>query len=117
MQSAPFVRKASDTAPVACPCGEARRIVTGEDNDRLSVHRVTIAGEAKKHYHERLTECYVVLSGTGEVELGDERVVMEPDDVVFIPPGTQHAMRGHFEIINIVAPPFDPEDEFVVEGD
>ena len=112
----PFVRKASDTQPADCPCGEARRIVTSEDNNLLSVHRVKIAGEAKKHYHERLTECYVVLSGTGEVELNDELTTVEPDDVVFIPPGTQHAMRGHFEIINIVAPPFDPADEHVVES-
>ncbi len=111
-----FVRKASDVQPVPCPCGQATRIITGEDNDLVSVHRVQIDGEAKKHYHDRLTECYVVLTGTGEIELDDDRVAVGPGDVVYIPPKTQHALRGRFEIINVVAPPFDPSDEQVVEG-
>jgi len=56
-----------------------------------------------------------VLAGTGEVELDDERIGVEPGDTVYIPPNTEHAMRGHFEIINVVAPPFDESDECVVE--
>ena len=110
-----FVRRASDVQPVPCPCGQATRIITGEDNDLVSVHRVRIDGEAQKHYHDRLTECYVVLTGMGEIELDDDTVAVEPGDVVYIPPKTQHALRGRFEIINVVAPPFDASDEHVVE--
>ncbi|MCP4642769.1 MAG: cupin domain-containing protein [bacterium] len=110
-----YVRKAADVTPVPCPCGEATRIVTGADNDRVSIHRVRIEGEAKKHYHKVLHEHYIVLEGSGEVELGDERVPVEAGDVIAIPPGTPHALRGHFEIINVVTPPFDSEDEYVVE--
>lgn len=111
MSEGPFIRNVSDVAPVPCPCGEARRIVTGADNDRVSIHRVSINGEARVHYHERLTEHYVVLEGTGEIELDGVRHAVGPGDVVAIPPGTHHALRGHFEILNIVTPPFDPEDE------
>jgi len=110
-----FVRKARDVAPVRCPCGSATRIITAADNDRVSVHRVAIRGEAKTHYHETLTEVYVILEGTGEIELDDEHVPVEPGDVVYIPPSTRHALHGHFDIINIVSPPFDADDEHMVE--
>ncbi len=116
--SQPYVvRRLEDVEVVSCPCGAARRIITGADNDLLSVHRVTISKEAQKHYHKRLTEYYVVLSGTGEIELNDDRVPVKPGDVVMIPPLTKHVARGDFEIINIVCPPFDPNDEYLAEGD
>jgi len=111
----PFIRKASDVTAVPCPCGEATRIITGEDNDRVSIHRVRISGEAKLHYHETFTEYYFIISGTGEIELDDTKHQVEPGDVVHIPPRTRHALRGEFEIINIVSPPFDASDEHVVE--
>jgi len=110
-----FVRHGSDVAPVPCPCGQATRIISGADNDLVSIHRVRIDGEAKMHYHKVLAEHYVVLSGSGEIELDDERIAVGPGDVVYIPPGTAHALRGRFEIINVVTPPFDPADEYVVE--
>jgi mannose-6-phosphate isomerase-like protein (cupin superfamily) len=76
---------------------------------------VKISGEAKKHYHKTLTEYYVVLEGAGEIEMNDTLVAVESGDVLMIPPGTRHALRGKFEIINVVVPPFDPEDEYLVE--
>ena len=44
-----------------------------------------------------------------------KRIPVEPGDVVYIPPGTRHALRGTVEILNVVSPPFDAADEFVVE--
>jgi len=32
-----------------------------------------------------------------------------------IPPGVAHAARGDLTIINVVVPPFDPDDEEAVE--
>ena len=113
-QRTAFVRKTADVPPADCPCGQSRRIVTAADNDRLSIHRVTIAGSAREHYHKTLTEYYYVLTGAGEVTLDDRRTAVGPGDVICIPPGTRHAMRGDFEILNIVTPPFDPADEYEV---
>lgn len=115
MTAKPVIRNAADVQPVACPCGEARRIITGEDGGAVSIHRVSISQEAKKHFHTRLTEYYVILSGEGEMELGDERVPVKPGDVVMIPPGVAHVARGNFEIINVVSPAFDPADEHLAE--
>jgi mannose-6-phosphate isomerase-like protein (cupin superfamily) len=106
-----LIRNVEDVEPVPCPCGQARRIITGKDTPHLSIHRVTIDSEAEVHYHEGLTEYYVILDGAGEIEANGERFSVKPGDVVMIPPETRHALRGTFEIINIVAPPFDPNDE------
>ncbi len=110
-----LVRHMDEVSPVPCPCGQAARIITGADNDLVSIHRVRIEGEAKEHYHKKLTEYYVVLSGSGEMELDGRRVPVEPGHVIMISPNTRHALRGHFEIINMVCPPFEEGDEYVVE--
>jgi len=110
-----FVRKLADAAPVPCPCGQSWRIITRTDNDRVSVHRVRINGEAKTHYHKTLSEYYVILDGEGEIELDGQLHAVAPGDVVYIPPLTRHALRGSFEIINVASPPFDPADEHLVE--
>jgi mannose-6-phosphate isomerase-like protein (cupin superfamily) len=109
-----IIRNVADVAPVPCPCGQSRRIITEADNELVSVHRVTVSGKAKPHYHERLTEYYVILEGSGVIVLNDERIQVRPDDVIMIPPGTRHALEGEFEIINIVCPPFDAADEHLV---
>lgn len=114
MKKRVLVRNVEDVEAVACPCGEARRIVTADDTSQLSIHRVSIRGEAESHYHKRLTEYYVILDGVGEIEADGELLSVKPGDVIMIPPETRHALRGNFDIINIVAPPFDPEDEHVV---
>ena len=115
MKDTYVLKRLAEVQPVACPCGSARRVLTGDDNDLISVHRVEISKEAKKHYHRRLTETYVILSGSGEMELDEDRIPVSPGDVIMIPPHTRHVAHGNFEILNIVCPPFDPEDEIVVE--
>jgi mannose-6-phosphate isomerase-like protein (cupin superfamily) len=112
---AALVRRLAETASTPCPCGEAFRIITGADNDIASFHVVEIRGEATKHYHKRQTEFYYCLEGKGVIELGDARYPFEPGTAIMIPPGTPHAARGHFTIVNVVVPPFDPNDEYPVE--
>lgn len=105
------IRNTSGTAPVPCPCGEARRVITAADGAPFSVHHVTVQGRARPHFHSRLTECYVVLEGEGEIQLDEERFAIGPGDMVLIPPLTRHAASGDLRLLNIVSPPFDPSDE------
>ena len=114
-ESKSYVRRLKTIDPVPCPCGSATRIVTSHDGPRVSIHRVEISREAKKHYHDRLTEYYYVLTGTGEIELDDARYDVAPGDLICIAPGTRHVLRGSFEILNVVVPAFDSTDEHVVE--
>ena len=108
----PVIRRLADTPAEPCPCGSARRILSGRDNGVLSMHRVSIRADSRVHYHRRLTETYYVLEGTGAVELDGVRHPVGPGSVVHIPPGVRHRAVGHLEILNVVVPPFDPADEF-----
>ena len=107
-----YVRKARTVDPVPCPCGSATRIVTSHDDSRVSIHRVEISREAKKHYHGKMTEYYVILDGSGEMELDDDRVTVAPGDLIEIPPGTRHRALGQLRVLVVAMPGFNRDDEF-----
>ena len=79
-----------------------------------SVHRVTIEADAQTHYHRVQTEIYYVLECEegAVVELDGERVAVRPGTSILIPPGVRHRAVGRMTILNVVVPPFNPEDEW-----
>lgn len=99
--------------PVPCPCGQARRAFRVPGNEVASLHLVEIVrGEARKHYHKRMTEIYYVLEGEGHMELDDAVVPLRPATSVLIKPGCRHRAIGDLKIINVPIPVFDPDDEW-----
>jgi mannose-6-phosphate isomerase-like protein (cupin superfamily) len=72
-------------------------------------------GEAtERHYHARTEEIYLLLEGTGEMELDGERRRVEPGDAVLIPPGTWHQITAvdALRFLCCCAPPYSHEDTF-----
>ena len=108
-----LVAQLDEIDPAACPCGASRRAFVVPGNQLASVHLVEIAAEAPTHWHKTMTETYVVLAGEGHVELDGERVPVRPMTAVMIRPGCRHRALGRLKILNVVMPPFDPEDEYV----
>jgi mannose-6-phosphate isomerase-like protein (cupin superfamily) len=115
MVGEPIIRRLAETSAVPCPCGQSYRILTGADGGPASVHVVQIRGRATKHRHARLTEIYYCLEGSGRIELDDQTRDFSPGTVVVIPAGVAHAACGDLTIVNVVIPPFDQDDEEVVE--
>ena len=76
------------------------------------MHQVEIKSDAQTHYHKQMTEIYVVLEGTGEIELDGERIPVRPMSSVMIKPGCRHRALGKLKILNIAIPKFDPADEW-----
>jgi mannose-6-phosphate isomerase-like protein (cupin superfamily) len=109
-------RVMEDVQAVPCPCGESIRAITGKDTDLASIHLVIISKDSKLHYHKKLTEFYYVLEGEGELLLNEDVVKLEPHILVMIKPMTRHVARGNLRILNIVIPPFDEADEYIVEN-
>ena len=95
-----------------CPCGISRRAFVEPDNSVASIHLVNINKDAKKHYHKKLHEIYLILEGEGHLELDDDIVPVKPLTTVFIKPGCRHKAVGNLKIVNIPIPAFDPEDEW-----
>jgi mannose-6-phosphate isomerase-like protein (cupin superfamily) len=102
--------------PVPCPCGQARRAFTDEGGGLATMHLTDITADAVTHYHKRMTEIYLVLEGTGEIELDGERFPVKPLTAIFIKPGCRHRAIGNLKIVNVPIPAFDPADEFVDEA-
>ena len=98
--------------PVQCPCGLSKRAFVSEENHTATMHIVEISKDARTHYHQKLTEIYLVLEGTGAVELDGEQIAVKPMTAILIKPGCRHRAVGKMRIITVSIPPFDPEDEW-----
>ena len=77
---------------VPCPCGQTRRAFTEDVDQIASLHLVTTEGDAKSHYHKKITEIYYFLEGEGEMELdgvGSSRAsrLCRADQTGLSPPG------------------------------
>ena len=107
-----LVRRFDEIDAVDCPCGKARRAFAEQPDKLLSLHRVDISKDSRKHYHKNMTETYYVLSGSGHIELDDETVPLESGVTVMIRPGCRHRAVGNLQILNICIPVFDKNDEF-----
>jgi len=110
-----WIEQLDDIEGVPCPCGTSRRAFLRPDNDVASIHLVDISAAAAAHYHEKLTEIYLVLEGEGYMELDGVDYPVRPMTAIFIHPGTVHRARGRLRIVNIPIPPFDPDDEHFPE--
>jgi|GEM_PF-918983 len=108
------VAQLDEIPPVPCPCGQARRAFKEPWNTLASVHLTDISVDSKLHYHQKMTEIYIVLEGEGYLEADGEQIPLKPLTSVMIRPGCVHRAVGNLRIINVPMPPFDPADEFEV---
>jgi mannose-6-phosphate isomerase-like protein (cupin superfamily) len=86
-------------------CG-ARRI-----DYRISTYQPR--GYVEAHAHRVQEQVYHILEGEGLMELAGERRVVRRHDVVFVPPGVQHAIYNtgltDLTFIVVTSPPEDAE--------
>jgi mannose-6-phosphate isomerase-like protein (cupin superfamily) len=64
---------------------------------RLIDHRISSYAPmayVARHKHKVQEQVYHVLEGEGLFEFGDEKRVVRKHDVMFIPPGIEHAIRN-----------------------
>jgi len=65
------------------------------------------------HTHPESEQAYVVVRGTGRMILGDDEQAVGPGTLVFIPPGTPHAVRNDGDeplvYVSASSPPFPAE--------
>jgi mannose-6-phosphate isomerase-like protein (cupin superfamily) len=101
-----------EIATQRCPCGFTRRAFVSPDNPTATLHLLDVQTDAQTHYHKTLTEIYLVLEGTGQMELDGARVPVKPMTAIMIKPGCRHRAIGKLRIAIIPIPAFDPADEW-----
>jgi mannose-6-phosphate isomerase-like protein (cupin superfamily) len=64
------------------------------------------------HAHDAQEQVYVITRGAGTMLVGDEEQPVEAGMLVFVPPGSGHAIRNDgsdpLTFVSATAPPFDP---------
>ena len=107
-----MVAQLNEIAPVPCPCGFSRRAFASPDNPVATIHLVNIKTDSQVHYHKKMTEVYLVLEGTGHMELDGDSIPVKPMSTILIKPGCRHRAVGQLNIINFCLPAFDAKDEW-----
>ncbi|MBA2529297.1 MAG: cupin domain-containing protein [Euzebyales bacterium] len=101
-----------ELAPTDCSCGTTRRGFADREHTPATVHLLEVTEEARTHYHQRLTELYIVLEGEGHLEVDGDPVPLRPMTTVLVEPGVRHRAVGKLRVLNVVLPRFDPHDEW-----
>jgi len=109
------IRHLNEMDTVKCPCGFTRRAFAVPENPLATLHMVDITEDSQSHYHRKLSEIYLIISGTGFMDINGQRIPVKPLDTLFIERGCRHRAVGDLRIVNIPIPSFDPEDEWFDE--
>lgn len=92
---------------------------TGLPGLGLAFVEVDVGAESPRHFHKEMSEIYHILEGTGDMWLGDERIVVHPGDTVSIVPRVLHAIGnpgpGPLRFIVVTSPAYDEADDIVVD--
>jgi mannose-6-phosphate isomerase-like protein (cupin superfamily) len=80
-------------------------------------HAVLLPGQTSTPHALTTSEVYYILSGTGEMHIGDEVATIAPGDAVYIPPQARQFLHNTGDeaiaFICIVDPAWRKEDETV----
>lgn len=84
-------------------------------NSTFSVALAEVRGENSAHYHNKLTEVYHIVDGSGILVLDGKEISIQKGDSILIYPRTVHQIKSEYiKILVIVTPPFSEKDYFEV---
>lgn len=114
------VRSRADAEPFTTADGSTIRVLVdaeagGARNQSLAEATLAPGQATERHYHAETEELYVVLAGSGEMEVDGERREVGPGDAVLLPPGAWHRIRtaeDELRFLCCCAPPYRHEDTF-----
>jgi len=103
-----FVKRVSSHATFAPARMTKSTIVQGE-HLFVGLNSFELGQEHALHAHEGQDKLYVVLEGTGTVEIGEQSDTLSVGDAAFAPSGVVHSIRNpgpqRLVVMTIMAPP------------
>ena len=114
------IRSRDDAEPFTTADGSTIRVLLdaahGAANQSLAEAWLEPGQATQRHYHGASEELYVLLDGSGEMEVDGERRRVGPGDAILIPPGAWHQIRAEegapLRFLCCCAPPYAHEDTF-----
>ena len=80
---------------------------------------IAIKKQVLHHYHKEHSECIVVLSGSGEMSVGNQKIKLRGGMQVSVPKNTVHSVlvtsKKPLRVISIQSPMFNEKDRHFVE--
>lgn len=90
------------------------------DSDEQTSFLIWIKTGVGLHKHESHTENIYVISGKGEMTLGDEKFVIQKGDFFSIPKNTPHSLKvlssKPIKVLSIQTPKFTGKDRIFIEN-
>lgn len=90
-------------------------------NQSLAEARLAAGQATTPHYHPRAEEIYLIVSGSGQMRLGDEARSVGPGDAVAIPPGVVHQIVNtgdtELRLLCCCAPAYEDSDTVLVAAE
>jgi quercetin dioxygenase-like cupin family protein len=69
----------------------------------------------QRHHHRRAEEIYLIVEGSGRMEVDGERAEVVPGDAILIPPGAWHELVAGPDGVRLLCccvPPYAHDDTF-----
>ena len=108
-----------DAAPFTTKDGSAIREYLHTERQSLAEASLGPEGATTRHYHGRSEEIYLLLEGSGRMELDGEEREVGPGDAILIPPGAWHrivAGASGLCFLCCCAPPYADDDTYFTES-
>ncbi len=84
-----------------------------------STFMIWIKEGVKAHFHASHTEYVYVLEGEGSMMLGEEEVMIQPGQLIYIPVGTVHSAvvkaGSELKVLSVQTPEFKGQDRVFIE--
>lgn len=86
------------------------------ENQSLAEASLPPGAATERHYHRQSEEIYLILEGSGRMELDGEVRPVGPGDAILIPPGSWHQItagsEGEIRLLCCCSPPYSHDDTF-----
>lgn len=84
----------------------------------IAVVELTSGLTSDPHFHKEREESYLILSGYGMAEIGDNKIELTAGDLVFAKPGDRHLFVNSglqpLRYVVITAPTWSPDDSWKI---
>lgn len=109
-----------DAAPFVTKDGSTIREYLHTERQSLAEASLEAGQSTQRHYHAASEEIYLILEGSGRLEVDGDVSEVGPGDAILIPPGAGHELtagRDGVRLLCSCVPAYSDDDTFFARAD